>query len=219
MPKGVIIVFIILIILVFGLIFFWGQPAEEPVATPQEIETPIIKEDEPLAINPTEQPIMNTAIFKTNFGEITLELYPEKAPKTVENFVKLAQSGFYNGTLFHRVIKDFMIQGGDPNTKSEPKNWAIHGTGGPNYKFEDEFNDVKIVNGVLAMANSGPNTNGSQFFIVTAPATPWLDGKHTAFGRVTAGLDIVEKIEAVATDKTKGDHPVEDVILQEVVVK
>ena len=210
MPKGVIIVFIILIILVFGLIFFWGQPVEEPVVTPQETETPITKE---------ENPIMNTAIFKTNLGEITLELYPDKAPKTVENFVKLAQSGFYNGTLFHRVIKDFMIQGGDPNTKSEPKNWAIHGTGGPNYKFADEFNDVKIVNGVLAMANSGPNTNGSQFFIVTAPATPWLDGKHTAFGRVTAGLDIVEKIEAVATDKAKGDHPVEDVILQEVVVK
>ena len=212
MPKGVIIVFIILIILVFGLIFFWGQPVEEPVVTPQEQETktPITKE---------ENPIMNTAIFKTNLGEITLELYPDKAPKTVENFVKLAQSGFYNGTLFHRVIKDFMIQGGDPNTKSEPKNWAIHGTGGPDYKFADEFNDVKIVNGVLAMANSGPNTNGSQFFIVTAPATPWLDGKHTAFGRVTAGLDIVEKIEAVATDKAKGDHPVEDVILQEVVVK
>lgn len=217
MPKGVAIVFVILLILVFGLILFWGNPAEKPEPTTEVTpisEGSLATTSEPT--NMTEQKKVSTAIFKTNLGEITLELYPDKAPKTVENFIKLAQSGFYNGTLFHRVIKDFMIQGGDPNTKSEPTNWAIHGTGGPGYKFEDEINDVKIVNGVLAMANSGPNTNGSQFFIVTADATPWLDGKHTAFGRVTAGMDIVEKIEAVATEK---DHPIEDVILQEVVVK
>lgn len=154
------------------------------------------------------------ATMKTSMGNIVLELYGDKAPKTVENFVKLATSGFYNGTKFHRVIKDFMIQGGDPNSKLA--DWSTHGMGGPGYKFEDEINDVKLVDGVLAMANSGPNTNGSQFFIVTAPATPWLDGLHTAFGKVIGGMDVVKNIENVETDKMRGDHPVKDVVVESI---
>ena len=116
---------------------------------------------------------MATATLHTNHGAIELELYPADAPKTVENFLKLAREGFYDGVIFHRVIPDFMIQGGDPTGT---------GTGGPGYQFEDEFNDHKVVRGALAMANAGPNTNGSQFFIVTTEAASWLDGKHTVFG-------------------------------------
>jgi len=160
---------------------------------------------------------MTTATMKTNMGTIVLELLRDKAPATVENFAKLANSGFYNGTKFHRVIKDFMIQGGDPNSKNA--DWNTHGMGGPGYSFNDEFNDVKLVKGVLAMANSGPNTNGSQFFIVTAEATPWLDGKHTAFGRVISGMDIVSKIDNVEVDSARGDHPISDVIVEGVEIK
>jgi cyclophilin family peptidyl-prolyl cis-trans isomerase len=127
----------------------------------------------------------------TNHGAIGFELYPEDAPKTVENFVKLARDGFYDGVIFHRVIPDFMIQGGDPTGT---------GRGGPGYQFEDEFNDHKVERGALAMANAGPNTNGSQFFVVTAEATPWLDGKHTVFGRVTSGMDVVDRISAADRD-------------------
>lgn len=154
------------------------------------------------------------AVMKTNFGDITLEFFAKDAPKTVENFISLSQSGFYNGTKFHRVIKDFMIQGGDPNSKDD--DWSNDGMGGPGYSFEDEFNSNKIVKGVLAMANSGPNTNGSQFFIVTAEATPWLDGKHTVFGRVVEGMENVLKIENVKTDATQGDHPIDDVIVESI---
>ena len=114
----------------------------------------------------------------TNHGPIEFELFDEDAPKTVENFVKLSGDGYYDGLVFHRVIKDFMIQGGCPHGT---------GTGGPGYEFEDEINDHKIVRGALAMANRGPNTNGSQFFIVTTDAAPWLDGKHTVFGHVASG--------------------------------
>src|ERR687889_1323474 len=134
---------------------------------------------------------MSSATLHTNHGPITLELFDDDAPKTVENFRKLAADGFYDGVIFHRVIKDFMIQGGDPTGT---------GTGGPGYTFEDEINQHKIVRGTLAMANAGPNTNGSQFFLVTADETPWLDGKHTAFGRVVDGLDVLDKIEAIPTD-------------------
>jgi len=154
------------------------------------------------------------ADIKTTLGTITIELFPDAAPKTVENFIKLAESGFYNGTKFHRVIKDFMIQGGDPNSKDD--DWANDGTGGPGYAFEDEFNEHKVVRGVLAMANSGPNTNGSQFFVVTADATPWLDGKHTVFGRVVQGMEVIDKIESVATNKN--DHPLEDVVVERITV-
>ena len=158
----------------------------------------------------------NIATIKTNYGEIQIQLFPDKAPKTVENFEKLSQEGFYGNTLFHRVIKDFMIQGGDPNSKDH-KNWATHGMGGPGYAFADEINDVKLVRGVLAMANAGPNTNGSQFFIVTAPETPWLDGKHTAFGKVIKGMEVVEKIENVKVGAA--DHPIDDVVVEIVTIE
>ncbi|MEK7541606.1 MAG: peptidylprolyl isomerase [Patescibacteria group bacterium] len=147
--------------------------------------------------------------MKTSHGDIMLELFAKDAPRTLENFVKLSREGFYDGTKFHRVIKGFMIQGGDPNSKDD--DWSDDGTGGPGYQFEDEINARKIVRGALAMANAGPGTNGSQFFIVTADAAPWLDGKHTVFGRVAAGMDVVDKIENVRTDKAKGDHPIENV--------
>lgn len=156
-------------------------------------------------------------VMKTSMGDITLELFDDKSPKTVQNFLDLAGKGFYDETLFHRVIKDFMIQGGDPNTKTEPKNRAIHGTGGPGFAFADEFNNVPLVSGSLAMANSGPNTNGSQFFIVTAPATPWLDGKHTNFGKVIDGMDVVTAIEQVKTGAQ--DHPVDDIKILSIEIK
>jgi peptidyl-prolyl cis-trans isomerase B (cyclophilin B) len=143
---------------------------------------------------------MSTATMQTTEGPIVFELFDADAPKTVENFRKLAADGFYDGLTFHRIIKDFMIQGGCPQGT---------GTGGPGYTFEDEFNEHKVVRGALAMANAGPNTNGSQFFIVTTGAAPWLDGKHTVFGQVTDGLDVVDKLEGVQTDG--GDRPVEPV--------
>jgi cyclophilin family peptidyl-prolyl cis-trans isomerase len=133
---------------------------------------------------------MSTANMNTSVGTIAFELFDDDAPKTVENFRKLASDGFYDGIIFHRVIPDFMIQGGCPQGT---------GTGGPGYTFEDEINQHKIVRGALAMANAGPNTNGSQFFIVTIDSAPWLDGKHTVFGRVTAGMDAVDAIEAAPT--------------------
>src|SRR5262245_2402692 len=133
----------------------------------------------------------SAAVIETTQGTIELELFDEDAPKTVENFARLASEGYYDGLIFHRVIPDFMVQGGCPQGT---------GTGGPGYTFEDEINDHKIVRGTLAMANAGPNTNGSQFFIVTAEATPWLDGRHTAFGQVTSGMDVVDRIEGVDTD-------------------
>jgi len=143
---------------------------------------------------------MSKATMKTSEGDITLELYDEDAPNTVANFVKLGKAGFYDGLNFHRIIPDFMIQGGCPEGT---------GTGGPGYTFDDEFNRHKVERGALAMANAGPNTNGSQFFIVTAQACPWLDGKHTVFGKVTDGMDVVDKIEQVATDHR--DAPIEPV--------
>jgi peptidyl-prolyl cis-trans isomerase B (cyclophilin B) len=150
----------------------------------------------------------STAVMHTNHGDITLELFDEDAPKTVENFKKLAGDNFYNGVIFHRVIKDFMIQGGDPTGT---------GRGGPGYTFADEFNDNKIVRGALAMANAGPNTNGSQFFIVTTDAAPWLDGKHTVFGRVVEGMEVVDKIEGSETDHN--DRPREDARIESVTLQ
>src|SRR6184192_2726399 len=148
---------------------------------------------------------MTNATMQTNHGSIEVELFDEDAPKTVENFTKLAGEGFYDGVIFHRVIPDFMIQGGDPTGT---------GMGGPGYTFEDEENEHRVVRGALAMANAGPNTNGSQFFIVTAEATPWLDGKHTVFGRVTSGMDVVDAITALPTDA--GDKPREDARIERV---
>src|SRR6201746_2862950 len=134
---------------------------------------------------------MSTAPMNTNQGPIAIELFDEDAPKTVANFKKLAGDGFSDGLIFHRVIKDFTIQGGCPEGT---------GTGGPGYTFKDEFNDHKIVRGALAMANAGPNTNGSQFFLVTTPEASWLDGKHTVFGQITGGMDVIDKIEGLETD-------------------
>ena len=148
---------------------------------------------------------MSSAIIKTTKGDITVEFHKE-SPKTVENFITLAKEGFYDNTKFHRVIDGFMIQGGDPLSKDDDKK-MMWGTGGPDYKFADEFNEHKLVAGSFAMANSGPNTNGSQFFIVTAPETPWLDGRHTNFGQVTAGMDIVDIIGTTETGSR--DVPVE----------
>jgi peptidyl-prolyl cis-trans isomerase B (cyclophilin B) len=139
---------------------------------------------------------MSQATLHTVAGSVTVELFDEAAPKTVDNFRRLASDGFYDGLVFHRVIRDFMIQGGCPEGT---------GTGGPGYTFEDEINEHKVARGALAMANAGPDTNGSQFFIVTAAAAPWLDGKHTVFGRVTAGMDVVDAIEGTETDA--GDRP------------
>ncbi len=150
------------------------------------------------------------AVIKTNLGDITVKFYGEDSPVTVNNFLNLAKEGFYDGIKFHRIIKGFMIQGGDPLTKTADVN--LYGTGGPGYKFQDEFNTKKLVAGSLAMANSGPGTNGSQFFIVTAEETPWLDGRHTNFGQVVSGLDIVQKIEAVETGVN--DRPIQDVVIE-----
>jgi peptidyl-prolyl cis-trans isomerase B (cyclophilin B) len=148
---------------------------------------------------------MSEATLHTNAGSVTVELFDDDAPKTVENFRKLAADGFYDGLIFHRVIPDFMIQGGCPEGT---------GTGGPGYTFEDEINDHKVVRGALAMANAGPNTNGSQFFIVTAEEAPWLDGKHTVFGRVSDGMDSVTAIESTPTDA--GDRPAEDQVIERI---
>ena len=150
---------------------------------------------------------MTNATITTNHGAIELELYDDDAPETVQNFTKLARDGFYDGIIFHRVIPDFMLQGGDPTGT---------GSGGPGYQFDDEQNGHKVVRGALAMANAGPNTNGSQFFVVTAEACPWLDGKHTVFGRVTSGMEVVDAISAVETDRS--DRPVDDVVMESVSV-
>ena len=148
---------------------------------------------------------MSEAILHTNAGQVSIELFDDDAPKTVENFRKLAADGFYDGLVFHRVIPDFMIQGGCPEGT---------GTGGPGYTFEDESNEHRIVRGALAMANAGPNTNGSQFFIVTTAEAPWLDGKHTVFGKVTDGMDTVDAIEATPTGA--GDRPVEPQVIERI---
>jgi cyclophilin family peptidyl-prolyl cis-trans isomerase len=150
---------------------------------------------------------MTRVRFSTGKGDINIELFSKEAPGTVANFVKLISEGFYDGLAFHRVIPDFMIQGGDPTGT---------GSGGPGYKFADEFNPNKVVRGALAMANSGPNTNGSQFFIVTAEACPWLDGKHTVFGQVTSGMDVVDEISGVATGH--GDKPRDEVRIESLTI-
>ena len=148
---------------------------------------------------------MSKATLHTNRGAVAVELFDGEAPKTVENFRRLAGEGFYDGVVFHRVIPDFMIQGGDPTGT---------GSGGPGYTFDDETNEHRIERGALAMANAGPNTNGSQFFIVTADACPWLDGKHTVFGRVTGGMDVVDAISGAETDER--DRPRDDVTIERI---
>jgi cyclophilin family peptidyl-prolyl cis-trans isomerase len=146
---------------------------------------------------------MSEMTMTTNKGDIVFEMFDDEAPKTVGNMRDLAEKGFYDGLGFHRIIRDFMIQGGCPEGT---------GTGGPGYQFEDEFNKHKVVRGALAMANAGPDTNGSQFFIVTTDAAPWLDGKHTVFGRVTSGMDVVDQLEALPTDGR--DRPQEPALIE-----
>ncbi len=148
---------------------------------------------------------MSTMTMTTNHGPIAFELFDEDAPTTVGNFRKLSEDGFYDGLAFHRIIRDFMIQGGCPEGT---------GTGGPGYTFEDEPNQHKVIRGALAMANAGPDTNGSQFFIVTTEAAPWLDGKHTVFGRVTAGMEVVDALEGLPTDAR--DKPNEPAVIEKV---
>jgi peptidyl-prolyl cis-trans isomerase B (cyclophilin B) len=148
---------------------------------------------------------MTNATLHTNHGAIEVELFDEDAPRTVGNFIDLAGRGYYDGLTFHRVIPDFMIQGGCPRGD---------GTGGPGYEFDDEHNGRPVERGALAMANRGPNTNGSQFFIVTAEACPWLDGKHTVFGRVTSGMEVADEISNVERDAH--DRPREPVMLERV---
>ena len=190
---------------------------ENSVITPNnngEVSEPVVNNNTMKTLDGQEDLFAqySQAIIKTNLGNITVKFYGEDSPVTVNNFMNLAKKGFYNETKFHRVIKDFMIQGGDP--KSKESDTSYWGTGGPDYRFSDEFNAHKLVAGSLAMANSGPNTNGSQFFIVTAPETPWLDGRHTNFGEVVEGMDIVKKIEAGETGDM--DRPVKEVVIKSV---
>ena len=185
-----------------------GTPINPNELLMQEGTTPTIKPDS------KEGPI---AIIKTNFGGIKIQLFEEATPVTVRNFIQLAELNFYDGVLFHRVIPDFMIQGGDPNTREFPDDWSKHGTGGPDYRFEDEFNNFKNIRGRLSMANSGQDTNGSQFFIITAEATEQLNGKHTVFGEVIEGMDIVDKISLVETNNQ--DHPLEDVKIEDILIE
>lgn len=188
---------------------WWYGVREKPAPAADAVGTKA-----PVAVETAMQE-NHTIRLETSHGDIELLLFPDKAPKTVENFEKLARSGFYDGTKFHRVIKGFMIQGGDPLTKDDAQA-ARFGTGGPGYQFDDEINALKVVRGALAMANSGPNTNGSQFFIVTAQAAPWLDGKHTVFGKVVKGMETIDTIEAVETGER--DVPNTPVIVKQVIV-
>lgn len=188
-----------------------GEIGESEMTEEKEIKSPEKTGDKSYASSPEMQIDSEkeyTATFKTSKGEFKVKLYASDAPKTVNNFVFLARDKFYDGLIFHRIISDFMIQGGDPNRD---------GTGDPGYKFEDEFNDHKLVRGTLAMANSGPDTNGSQFFVVTKESTDWLDGKHTAFGEVIEGIELVMDIDKV--DVGENDKPAEDVVIESVTIE
>ncbi len=188
-----------------------GQEEEEKSMDKKE-ETPFAKRYLEKAGHEDLAAEYKYAVIKTSLGDIKVEFFEEESPITVNNFMNLAKKGFYAGTKFHRVIEDFMIQGGDPLSKDDDR--SNDGRGGPGYQFADEFNDIPLTKGNLAMANSGPNTNGSQFFIVTAEATSWLDGKHTNFGKVVEGMDTVEKIEGLEVDSR--DNPLQEVSIEEV---
>lgn len=204
-------------VVVLILIFTLPGKSNTNIQTMNEDTNQTITTEEVAATN-TDQVTSSgsLAVFTTNQGTFTLSLETEKAPKTVGNFVKLAQSGFYDGQRFHRVIEGFMIQGGDPLSK-DVANKAMWGTGGPGYKFADEFGaGLSNVTGTISMANAGPNTNGSQFFINTNDNV-FLDGKHAVFGKVVSGMDVVMKISQLPTDPS--DKPVSDVIIEKVEVK
>ncbi len=176
-------------------------------------EQDVLSQNAARGIYSTASELADTAVIQTNFGGIELKLFKRKAPNTVRNFVALARRGFYDGTRFHRVIKGFIIQGGDPLSADlgEKENW---GGGGPGYVFDDEISDQEVARGVIAMANRGPNTNGSQFFILTASRAPWLRGKHTIFGIVTKGMSVVDAIEQLPTDSD--DRPIEEAIVRSI---
>lgn len=197
----------ILVVAALGAGVWWYVKQPHPVAPPQETTYPLPTGAmlETADIDPIDTDVQ--VMLKTTKGDIALLLHGAAAPITVGNFVKLADDNFYDGVIFHRVIPDFMIQGGDPTGT---------GTGGPGYTFEDEINPAKVVRGAVAMANAGPGTNGSQFFIVTGAAFPHLDGKHTVFGEVTSGMDVVDAISKVPVDAN--DKPLEPVTIQDVVV-
>jgi len=211
--KNFLLFGIISIVIIIGMTFFalrLSPPVEEEKEEPaqeslvestesESMETQIKQYNNPPEMQ-LEEGVDYKALMKTSKGDILLDLFEEESPITVNNFIFLAKDGFFDGVIFHRVIPDFMIQGGDP---------LGNGTGGPGYKFEDEFNETPLVRGSFAMANAGPNTNGSQFFIVTKDATPWLDGVHTNFGVVTGGMDVIDEIENAPTGR--GDKPVEDI--------
>jgi peptidyl-prolyl cis-trans isomerase B (cyclophilin B) len=198
------------------------QPLGEETASADEIDLEKNNENDEVDLNKINPRnfkslvnLYDSAVINTNFGNITVKFYNEDSPFTVNNFMNLADLGFYDNTKFHRVIKGFMIQGGDPNSKDD--NPADDGRGGPGYFFKDEFNNHKIVRGSLAMANAGENTNGSQFFIVTAESTPHLDGKHTNFGYVIEGMEVVDKIESIETNEN--DYPAQEVIIESIELK
>lgn len=186
-----------------------------------ETDTTKITPPPPAVSAPTAEDVKNlpasvSAMLKTSMGDIKVTLLPQKSPLAVANFLNLARAGFYNGVKFHRVIPDFMIQTGDPNSKDD--NWADDGMGGPGYQFADEVaSDDSMVRGTLAMANAGPNTNGSQFFIVTSPDASWLNGRHTIFGTVETGQEVAEKISQVA--RNNDDHPLQDVVITEIIIE
>ncbi|KKQ60758.1 MAG: Peptidyl-prolyl cis-trans isomerase [Parcubacteria group bacterium GW2011_GWE2_38_18] len=217
MKKSILLSFILLLITGCGIkTDLYSEKPKGQINTELTQSEPSTKENVMENIDPAKFENLvaehRGAKIKTSLGEIQVEFFGADSPQTVNNFLNLAKQGFYDGTRFHRVISDFMIQGGDPNSKSD--DWSIHGMGGPNYRFADEFNSQKLVRGSLAMANSGPDTNGSQFFIVTAESTPWLDGRHTNFGKVVQGMDVVAKIEGV--NKNQNDHPLEDVTIESI---
>jgi len=208
----VLLVLVVLVLLGAGCT---TQPPQKPAKVKERVVLQV--DDQPRQQPSSEGELLNNkvmynkAILKTNFGDIVIEFYTKDAPRTVKNFQDLASSGFYDRIKFHRVIKNFMIQAGDPLSKDDAKK-DLWGTGGPGYKFADEINEHKLVRGSLAMANAGPNTNGSQFFIVTATSTPWLDGKHTNFGYVVEGMEVVDKIAQIETDGN--DRPLQSVIIE-----
>ncbi|MEY4440379.1 MAG: hypothetical protein RLY49_5 [Candidatus Parcubacteria bacterium] len=210
---GAVLVGVAVLILIFTLP---GKPKTNNQTMNEDTQQVATTTQDQATSTPKVESKASTAVFTTNQGTFSLSLETEKAPKTVANFVKLAQAGFYNGQRFHRVIEGFMIQGGDPLSK-DVANKMYWGTGGPGYQFADEFGaGLSNVVGTISMANAGPNTNGSQFFINTNDNV-FLDGKHTVFGKVVSGMDVVMKISQVPTDQT--DKPVSDVVVEKVEIK
>lgn len=218
---------IVLVVLVLGALTVWfliqkgGSFSEEFTEVGSNLsitpQTPNVKAsaEKKSQTIPSDKKIMS-ATLHTNNGDIAIEFFRELAPKTVANFVKLAEAGFYDRVKFHRVIKGFMIQSGDPLSKDDSK-MALWGTGGPGYSFADELGPGnKNALGTIAMANSGPNTNGSQFFINVA-ANNFLDGKHTVFGKVVSGMDVVRKIENTPTEAN--DRPKTPIIIESITLK